>query len=133
MKNGWLKRAGFAAAAGFLALLAAAGGLAWLILRGSIGEEHLGLASAAALIAGGLTAGLSAGGGEGRLVRCGAAAGGLVLVLLALNLLLFDGSLFGLLPGVLIIAGSVGAGGLLGGGGSRGGRRKYRRRSRRNR
>lgn len=111
---------------GLVVMLATAGGIAWLVYRGMLGREHLSIASAVILVLGSLLGALSTGRGEGRLVRCFVVGVGIVLALLLMNLLLFDGNLRGLLPGLLVIAGGAGAAALLGGGSSSRRHRKYR-------
>ena len=120
------KRVAFGIAVGILTMLAVAGAFAWLVHSEVIGREHLGLASAIVLAMGSLLGAVSAGGGEGRLLRCATVGGGIILFLLVLNLLLFDGALGGLLPGALVIVGSTAAAALITGNRSRKVGRKYR-------
>lgn len=111
---GW-KRALFGLTVGLIVIVSAAGAGAWLINREILGRENMDVAAAVILVLGGLLGGLSAGRGEGRLGRCAMVAIGLILVLLFLNLLLFEGNLSGLLPGALAVLGSTGASMLIGG------------------
>lgn len=112
--NAEILRGGAAAgAAGFLMILASAAGFAWLVNRELLGMEHLDLTSAAALLCGGLLAGFSCGRGEGRWIRAGIAGAEMILILLAVNLIGFDGSLPGLLPCVTLVLGSVAAAALV--------------------
>lgn len=111
---GW-KKAVFGLAIGLLAIMVMTGSFAWFVDREMMGREHMSLASAVVLALSGLLGGLCCGRGEGRLGRCVIVGAGLILMLLLLNLLLFDGHLSGLLPGSLVIFGSVAASMLIGG------------------
>lgn len=122
---GW-KRVAFGIGVGVLAVLVMTGGFAWLIEREALDRERMGLCSAATLIFGTLAGALSVGRGEGSAARCTGVGVGMVLMLLLLDLLFFDGRLNGLLPGILVIAGSCAAAMLLHLGGSGGKRVKYR-------
>jgi len=124
--NGQELRIGaFAGAVGFVAVLVTTAVFAWLIHREILGLEHLDLTSAAALIMGGLLAGFSCGRGEGRWIRAGIAGAGLILVMLAVNLICFGGSLSGVLPGCALLLGSVTAAALVMGDKKGRKRRKY--------
>lgn len=119
------KRICFGIGLGVLTMIVGAGLIAWLENRQMLDQEHLSFASVAMLVIGGLTGGAGAGRGEGRFVRCAVTAGGIVLILLLLNLICFDGQLGGLLPGILVIGGSSEAFALLTGG-AKGRRTKYK-------
>ena len=104
-----IKRAMFASVLGLLMLLCLTGLFAWMIQNEILDISRMDLAAAGILIAAsGMTA-LAAGRGEGRIRRTAMAEGGLVLILGVVNLLLFDGDLGGMIPCVLLIAGTAAA------------------------
>lgn len=112
---------------GLVTILALTALSAWLVSTEHLPAEQAHIAAAGILAAGSLIGSLCCSRGEGRWLRCGAVALGLCLGLMGLNLTFFDGSLSGLLPGVLVVAGGAGAAALTKGEKRPGGRRrKYR-------
>ena len=109
----------------FLAVVITAAMFAWLIGREILGMEYLNVSAAVALIMGGVAAALSGGRGADRWVRTLFAALGLLLLLLAVNLLGYEGSLKGVIPCVLLVLGSGAGTSLVLGGRQREKRRKY--------
>ena len=104
-----MKRIGFAVAAGILATLGVAGLFGWIQLRQWVDMAHLDLMASGVLIVGsGITA-LSCGVGEGSVKRTVLSETGLILFLMLINLGLFEGELNGLIPCVIVIAGTAGA------------------------
>lgn len=118
---------------GMLTVIFATGGFAWLADHEIMKREHMGFASAAVLALSGFLGAFSVGRGEGRLLRCAAAGAGMILILLIINLLFFDGNVGGLLYGSLLVGGGVGAAALLGGETRGRGRAKHQYRKYRNR
>lgn len=109
------KRVAFGIGAGILVILAATGGFAWLISREIISREHMEIASAVVLVTGSLVGAFVTGGGDGRPARCVAAGMGIILLLLMINLMFFDGNIRRMIPGAVLVAGSVIAASIMGG------------------
>lgn len=128
LSNGSWKAVAFGIGVGLVTMLVLAGAFAWMIQREIIGAAHMGLAAVAVLMLGGFLGAVCSGRGEGRFVRSGAVAAGLIMVLLLINLAVYDGSLGGLLPGAAAVIGSAGAAALVlgGGSGNRRGKHRYR-------
>lgn len=103
-----IKRILLASGMGLLLILAGTGAFAWLILQRVIDITHLDLMAAAVLIFGSGGTALLSGAGEGSGKRTLLSEGVLVLLLLGLNLVLFDGSLTGVLPCVVLMGGTAG-------------------------
>lgn len=111
-RMGW-SPAVFGMGVGLVSVPVLTGGFAWMIHREILGMEHMDLAAAAVLVVGGVLCGCFSGGGEGRLLRSCAAAGGLILALLVICLGAYDGSLRGLLPGGGAVLGGAAAAALV--------------------
>lgn len=120
------KRTVFGIGVGFVLMLVLTGAFAWLMDIEVLSRESMGLASAGVLILSAFLGGLCSGRGDGQIVRCLAVGGGMILLILFMNLLLFGGSLKGLIPEAVMIVGSSAAAGMVGGIPVRGKRRKYR-------
>lgn len=104
-----IRRGLIGAALGILASLSAAGTFAWMLLRQLWDMEHMDIMAAGILILGSGAAALFCGAGEGRGRRAVIAEGGLIVFLGLLNLALFDGAMEGVVPCLLLIAGTAGA------------------------
>ena len=106
-------RLGLAVAGGTIVLLSLSAGAAWMVQRGWMARENMGLAAAAILLSSGFVGAVICGRGGGLLMQ--ALSGlGVMLVLMGLNLALFDGDLRGLVPCGIALWGGVGAGALTG-------------------
>lgn len=104
-----IKTGAFAGSVGVLTVLAVSAFFAWLISREILGFAYLDYAAAGALLSGGFLGGLTCGRGEGRWIRAGMAVGWMILILLAVNQIGFEGSLPGLIPCIVLVLGSVAA------------------------
>ena len=126
MKQGnvW-KGIGLGSLAAFLTVVISAAVFAWMVGKEMLGMEYLNVCAAAALILGGTIAGLSGGRGADRWVRACLAGAGLLLLLLTVNLIGYDGSLGGIAPCSVLVMGSAAAMALISGGRKREKRRKY--------
>jgi len=92
--------------ASFLVVVASTALFAWLMGKEILGMEYLNISAAMALILGGITAGLSGGRGAERWMRSGLSGAGLLMLLLVVNLIGYDGSLPGILPCCVLVLGS---------------------------
>lgn len=121
------RRIAFGIGVGLVVMLAVTGGFAWMMSAQVLGREHEGLASAGTLIISAFLGALCSGRGEGQIVRSAAVGAGMILVMLLLNLLLFDGSLSGVIPSAVVTIGASAAAGLIGGvpGNRRSGKYRY--------
>ena len=109
MNGRMIRRSLLSSGIGFLGLILTAAAFAGLISEEILGQEHLDLTGAVALVMGGLLAGLSCGGGEGRWLRAGISFLGVEILLLLVNLVGFGAVLSGFLPCSVLLAGSVAA------------------------
>lgn len=126
MKQGSIwKGTALGAAAGFLAVVISAAVFAWLVGKEILGMEYLNICAAVGLILGGITAGVNGGRGADRWVRAGLSGACLLLLLLTVNLVGFDGSLSGIVPCCVLVMGSAAGTSLVMGGRKREKRRKY--------
>lgn len=97
------------AALGVLTILSAAGAFGWMVLRQLWDMEYMDIMAAGVLILGSGASALCCGAGEGRGRRALIAEGGLMVFLGLLNLALFDGAMEGMVPCLMLIAGTAGA------------------------
>ena len=116
------RRIALGSGAGVLTLLTVSGACAGLMAREVIGLDGLRWCAAGALLLAGIIAGRTAGG----LLDAALAALGVSVVLIVLNIGLFDGKMEGAAFSALALSGGCGASMLLGG--RSGGRRSTRRR-----
>ena len=124
-RMGGLKYIGAASGVGFLGVILASAIFAWMMSKEILDQKNLALCGGAAMALGGILAGLGCGRGEGRWLRSAGAAGCLFLLLLAVNLIGFEGNLGGLVPGLGLATGATAAGNLLLGTPKAGKRRNY--------